>query len=81
MIELFLFYNRLNLYLNSRANAPLLFYSRKLREKSLTEFSQLAGVEKGCWPPVSAGRKLSDLARQQLPLMPDKAATVYATRQ
>jgi hypothetical protein len=57
------------------------FYSRELREKSLTEFSQLAGVEKGCWPPVSAGRKLSDLARQQLPLGPDKTAAVYATRQ
>jgi hypothetical protein len=60
---------------------PSFFCSRELREKSLTEFSQLAGVEKGYWPPVSAGRKLSDLAREQLPLVPDKAATVYATRQ
>ena len=45
------------------------FPSRQLRQKSLTEFSQLAGLQSGCWPPISAGRKLSDLARAQLPVM------------
>jgi len=50
-----------------RLNLSIVPISRELRQKSLTEFSQLAGLQAGCWPPVSASRKLSDLARAQLP--------------